>query len=112
MKTYLKVLRNIFCLLAFTILCSATAFSQSRNGSLIGIVETSDKEPLSFASVLLRDTKYGVMAGEDGSFTIQAPAGTYTLIVTYTGYVTIEKSIEVVAGEKNGCGNNHCKCRF
>jgi len=104
MKTYLKVLRNIFCLLAFTILCSATAFSQSRNGSLIGIVETSDKEPLSFASVLLRDTKYGVMAGEDGSFTIQAPAGTYTLIVTYTGYVTIEKSIEVVAGEKTDVG--------
>lgn len=104
MYIILKIRKSIFFLFLFMTLFTQLAVSQNKSGSITGSVKTSDNEPLSFASVLLQDTKYGTMAKDDGSFIIQAPAGTYTLIVTYTGYVTTEKSVTILSGEKTDVG--------
>ncbi len=104
MKIGFKDLRIVILFFSILMFFSSSLFSQSRNGRIMGYVKTSDNEPLSYASVLLQDTKYGDMAADDGRFSFQAPAGKYTLIVTYTGYITIEKEVVVVSGQSLDVG--------
>lgn len=73
--------------------------AQQRFGKVAGRITTSDGKALPFASVLLRDTKFGTMARDNGTFNFDAPAGSYSVIVTYAGYVTLEKKIRVTAGQ-------------
>lgn len=99
------ILINVFrVFIAFLIAMIPVALSAQSIGRLSGNVKTTDGEALGFASVLLKDTKYGTMAAENGSFKIQAPAGKYTLIVTYAGYVTTEKVVNITAGGQTEIG--------
>lgn len=67
--------------------------AQQKMGKIAGTVKTSDGEALAYASVLLADTRYGVMSNNEGAFSFEAPIGKYTLIVTYAGFTT--KSLPV-----------------
>jgi len=74
--------------------------AQQKTGSVCGAVETSDHKPLAFATIMLKDTRYGIMADDNGKFCFKAPVGDYTLAVTYAGYIAIEKKITVLTNEE------------
>ena len=83
MKTSLIVLFSLFTLAAFG----------QENGSIVG--KLTDKElnddPLAFANVLIKGTSKGTTSDFDGLFEIaDVDPGTYTLIISFLGYETLE----------------------
>ena len=55
-----------------------------------GIVNDSGGEALIGANVLVKGTTLGTVTDIDGSFSLQVPDGSNTLVVSYTGFETQE----------------------
>lgn len=78
---------------------SSTAYAQQ--ASLSGKIFSAEGEPLSFASVALEGTELGVSTDEDGVFHMNAiQAGTYKVLVSYLGYQTEQRQIEIAPGQE------------
>lgn len=85
---YSKVL-FFFAAMAFCI----TAKAEIQKVILSGNVKSTDKSPVDFATVYLKDTNFGCTTDERGEYSLNAPAGNYTLVVSAIGFETYEKSI-------------------
>ena len=82
--------------LIITILMSCiVAFSSfAQKAALTGIVTNSNKETIVGANVTLRGTVRGVQTNAKGEYAIKGlQAGKYTLVVSFVGYVIVEKHI-------------------
>jgi iron complex outermembrane receptor protein len=88
-----------FSLIHLTFFCAAFLFGQ-QTGTLIGkISDLSTKQPLDGANVLLQRTTIGTTTANDGSFRLEnIPAGDYTLVVTYIGYIAHRQFLHVSGG--------------
>lgn len=60
-----------------------------------GSVKSTDKNPVDFATVYLKDTQYGCTTDEKGEYRLNAPTGNYTLVVSAVGFETYEKRITI-----------------
>ncbi|GAA4806307.1 hypothetical protein GCM10023231_39410 [Olivibacter ginsenosidimutans] len=78
--------------------------AQQQMVQVTGKVNTSDEEPLAYASILLEDTRYGTMSDKEGKFSFDAPAGQYTLIITYAGFTARSIPIVLNGGEVKDMG--------
>ena len=87
---YSKVL-FLFAAMAFCI----TAKAEIQKVILSGNVKSTDKSPVDFATVYLKDTNFGCTTDERGEYSLNAPAGNYTLVVSAIGFETYEKSITI-----------------
>ena len=59
---------------------------------------TAEGGTINFATVYFKDTHFGSMTAEDGSWTIEAPAGDYTLVVSAVGYRQTERKVRLSGG--------------
>lgn len=96
-----KALGVILLLLCFSSLASA------QNGTIYGkIVDQSTQNPIETATVFVQGTSLGALTDADGNFVIDAPAGTYTVVVKLLEYKDLTlPNIVVAAGgrtEANG----------
>ena len=77
------------------ILCFVTtlfSFAQQNTGTIIGkIIDASNGDELAFASVTVKGKTIGVITDVDGSYKLEIPPGTYTLLFSYIGYEEAEK---------------------
>lgn len=64
------------------------------------IKDASNGETLFGASVFLKGTTVGVTTNEYGFYSITAPKGNYTLIISYMGYTEINKEIVLDKNQK------------
>lgn len=71
---------------------------------LSGIVKSTDKSPVDFATVYLKNTNFGCTTNEKGEYRLNAPAGEYTLVVSAIGFETYEKNVTI---SKHHHHNNH-----
>lgn len=63
----------------------------AQNNVITGkVTDSKDGQPIAGVTVLAKGTKTGTQTGVDGSFRLNAPAGTTTLVVSYVGYATQE----------------------
>jgi hypothetical protein len=63
------------------------------------VYEQANQNPIPFASVVLKDTKFGVNTNTDGYFQINnIPDGTYVLEISFVGFSTIRKQVSVSNG--------------
>lgn len=90
-----KILHTgLLCLLSIII------YAQETTGVLSGHVRSEDGEVLPGASVSLKNTSYGKVADVDGRYYLEhIRPGTYRLVVTFLGYQTFSKEINIKAGE-------------
>jgi len=79
------------------LLCFA-AFSQGRTVSGT-LTSQKDNAAVEGATISVKGTTISVATGSDGSFSIQMPAASGTLVVTSVGYAT--KEVTVAAGDNN-----------
>ena len=80
----------------------AAIFVFAQQGEIKGFVTTSDGRPASQVNVQLKEIKKSTTSDEDGSYTLAGiKEGKYTIIVSFVGLETIQRPIEVKAGEKN-----------
>lgn len=79
------------------LLCGRIAFSQER--TITGkITDEAGKGPVAGATVRVKGMSNAVSTDAEGSFSIKAPAGTVTLVISSIGYATKE----VTAGASSG----------
>lgn len=102
-KRLWKTFKAMFLLFMLGISLSSYA-QRGKTGKIEGTVHTSDGKALSYATVSLRNTRYGTMSNESGNFSFEAPEGNYTLAVTYAGFITTEKQVRVTGGETFNTG--------
>lgn len=86
----------IFALIFFTSLLSA----QEKYTISGTINDVNNGETLFGASVFLKGTTNGVVTNEYGFYSITAPKGAYTLIISYMGYVDIAQEITLDSDKK------------
>jgi TonB-dependent starch-binding outer membrane protein SusC len=70
-------------LLLFTF-CSLSVFAQTRVTGKV--TSTTTNQPVSGASVQVEGTSVGVVTGDDGSFSVNVPAGRNTLVISFIGF--------------------------
>ncbi len=83
------------------ILFGSANFLYAQDGVIRGFVyELKSGEPVIFSNVYLDGTNYGASTDLNGYFSIsRINPGTYTLLVTYLGYDTIQETITVRKGD-------------
>ncbi|RZM27831.1 MAG: TonB-dependent receptor [Pedobacter sp.] len=92
--------RVTLCIVVFVSLLQLQSLAQNTNGSLSGVVRTSDGAPAPFVTVLLKDSKKGTTTAENGEYIIKGlKPGSYILKVSFTGLQTQEKAVEVLTGK-------------
>lgn len=82
----MKILLPLLFLLA-SLSCFATRIS--------GNVTDEKGLPLPFASIFVKGSTIGTTTGEKGTYYLDLPAGTYTLVCQYIGHTRAEKKIVV-----------------
>ncbi|HTE28033.1 TonB-dependent receptor [Flavitalea sp.] len=71
--------------------------AEAQNGTVKGIIRGSDGLPLPSASVLLKGTGSGTTSDNNGAYSISAPAGKQTLLISFAGMTTKELDVTVIA---------------
>ncbi len=90
-------MRHFFLLsILFTSLLSA----QDKNTINGTITDSMNGETLFGASVYLKNTTIGVLTNEYGFYSLTAPKGTYSLIVSYMGYDELVQEIVLEVNQK------------
>src|SRR3954471_19358589 len=93
-KSIMRQLR----LLVIALLLSSVAFAQTRQ--LKGTVkDTKSGAPLPGVTILAKGKNLATVSGGDGSFTLNAPLGVFTLQVSLVGYGT--KSMQVTTDQSS-----------
>ena len=72
-----------------------THAQEGRSSLLRGSVKNGQGEPIEFASVKIKNTSNGVLTDHKGSFSFRAGFGKHILQISFTGYETVERQIEV-----------------
>jgi len=80
---------SFFLFLFVSILANAQTFTLS------GKVVDKNQEPLPGASILAKEIKKGTTSNFDGEFSLPLTKGTFTIEVSFIGYKTISKKIEI-----------------
>ncbi len=88
-----KILSIIGSALLVAVFSSAAVAQYTVEGT---VSDQSDGAPLPGATVMLVDTDYGAATDADGYFEFtDVPEGTYTLRISFVGYVPLQREIEV-----------------
>ena len=80
---------SFFLFLFVSILANAQTFTLS------GKVVDKNQEPLPGASILAKEIKKGTTSNFDGEFSLPLSKGTFTIEVSFIGYKTISKKVEI-----------------
>ena len=75
--------------------------SAQNKGTVKGTVTDGDSnnDPMPFANVFIKGTSTGGTSDFDGYYTLSVDAGKHVLVFSFIGYQTVEKNIEIKAGE-------------
>lgn len=88
---------KIYTLLLFVLSASPVL---AQNGRITGQILSSDGQPAEQVSVGIKGSSKGTVSDAAGKFIIErVKPGTYSLLVSFVGLETQEKSVEVLAGE-------------
>ncbi|MEY2703601.1 MAG: hypothetical protein RLY43_2240 [Bacteroidota bacterium] len=85
--------------LLFGLLFMVLSYGQN-NAKITGFVLDKDtKKPIELASVFLKETGYKTDTDATGKYELLAKPGNFTLVVSFVGYKTQEKTVVLVAGQ-------------
>lgn len=74
--------------------------SDTSGGAISGIIKTADGEPASYVTLSLKGLNRGAVSDEYGRYLIKnVKEGTYTLVASFVGLQSQEKSVVVVSGK-------------
>jgi iron complex outermembrane receptor protein len=85
--------------LLLTLSYTGSAFAQSNRGTLTGKVVAANNEPAAYVSIGLQGTSFGTTTNKDGEFSFKAPAGSYTIVISYIGVQPVSVPVTVAAGQ-------------
>ena len=83
-------MKKLYALLVFF---AVTAVSLSAQRTISGVLVDDDGLAIIGANIILKNTTIGTISEFDGTFSLDVPAGSETIVFSYTGYNTIEMPI-------------------
>ena len=97
--------KNNFCkkaktIVPFLLLLLTAIVGNAQKLQLSGFVTDSNQEPLSGATVLVKELNKGTTSNFDGGFNLNLTSGNYTISVSYVGYLSTTKTVEVKENQK------------
>lgn len=91
-------MKNICLLLG--LLCSTLLFAQN-DATISGTIkDAASGETIYGASVYLKETTYGVTTNSYGFYSLTAPKGNYTLVISFIGFEPFEKEINLESDQQ------------
>ncbi len=88
-------------IVSLAIMAMATMVVGQQDYTISGkITDKASGETLFGASIFLSGTTYGGITNEYGFYSLTAPKGTYTLVISYMGYMESNKEIILEANQK------------
>ncbi|GGH23458.1 TonB-dependent receptor [Mucilaginibacter phyllosphaerae] len=95
-------MKHNFTFLAFLFLLFADpANAQEKNNAIIqGFIQDDSGRLLAGSTVLVTGTQISAAANSDGTYTLRLPAGKFSLRFSFIGYETINKEVNIIAGQK------------
>lgn len=91
------LLRKLAVLLFFSL---TVQIALAQTGTIEGRITTSDGKPAAWVTVAIRENKRATISGDDGSFIFRkVNPGSYTMIISFVGLKTEERSLTVVANQ-------------
>ncbi|RMF57034.1 MAG: TonB-dependent receptor, partial [Calditrichaeota bacterium] len=86
-------------LVSCLLLSAAILFAQDR-ATITGVVKDARTgEPLPGANISVQGALRGTASGRDGAYSLKLKPGSYTLLVQYIGFKTVQEKIQVAAGQ-------------
>lgn len=86
--------------LGLVLLVLAPGLAQAQVGTVQGrVTQTNTGDPIPGANVVLEGTQIGTATDPNGSYRFNAPAGSYTLVVSAIGFKRTTQPITIRAGE-------------
>jgi len=90
--------QNLLTLLGL-LLC-LSSWAQTGTVKLSGkVIDAQSQKPLGAVLVYFENTSFGMSSTPDGEFSIEAPAGNYTLIAAYLTHQTFKKEISLTGNQ-------------
>lgn len=65
-----------------------------KEATIQGVVHSSQGEPLAFATVMVKDTKFATLTNQEGAFELEVPYGRHIVSISYIGYNQVSKTVE------------------
>ncbi len=90
----MKKIKFYFLIITF-ILINKFAISSTISGK----ITDSNSENMSFATVYVKNSTYGVAADLNGNYFLELKSGTYTLIYSFMGFQPVEKLVTIKPNE-------------
>jgi len=91
--------QNLLTLLGF--LFCLSSWAQTGTVKLSGkVIDAQSQKPLGAVLVYFENTSFGMSSTPEGNFTIEAPAGNYTLIAAYLTHQTFKKEISLTGNQE------------
>ncbi|MBL7700023.1 MAG: carboxypeptidase-like regulatory domain-containing protein [Chitinophagaceae bacterium] len=88
-------------ILALSLVCFLSSFSQNRTALLTGTVVDENDRPLSKVSVTILGRQSGSITSDSGTFSLRTPAGrAFAVLFSYTGYRAQQKNFLLNENEK------------
>jgi len=85
-------MRRSFYLVSIFLFCF---FQNTIAGGVKGLIKSAGGEPLSYASIFVKQTGTGVVSDANGAYEITLPPGRYEIVFQFLGYETVSRSVEV-----------------
>ena len=99
-SVFTKAFIHFFILPFFLFSFSFQLSAQNDTGRIFGKLTSADNSAIEFANIVLKDTKYHVTTDADGKFSLEAPAGSYTLSTSMVGFKSFSKEVIIRSGER------------
>ncbi|WP_281638099.1 TonB-dependent receptor [Flavobacterium marginilacus] len=100
MNTFKHLIQHFIFIICIFLLSTISLFAQQNNGKLKGKITTSDGELAVGVNIILKNSKYGTVSNEDGTFEFnRIKPNIYTLQVSLTGYETTQQEVIVTENE-------------
>jgi hypothetical protein len=94
----MRKMRWLLATLAAVALLPGYALSQERVNITGQIVEAGSQRPLQGALVSIERLRLNVQSDVNGRFSLNAPAGAHTLMISFIGYKTVNRDVTASAG--------------
>lgn len=86
--------------LCFLLFLFSLHFSFAQNGSMKGVIKTSDGMPAEFVNVGLKDTNKGTVTDKDGKYSLlHILPGNYILVISSVGLETKQVEVEILTNQ-------------
>ena len=98
MRTNIEICK--YFLTAFLLNVILLQAQNPEDSAIYGVITSAQGEPLAFATVMVKDTKFATLTNEEGMFELALPYGTHTVAISYIGYNSTSSTIKTTPNNK------------